>query len=105
TGISRPQPSAVRLSSACAIQRLGQSRRRRELLVPSVTKEGRPMKSIQVFGIFACVLWLVQAPAKAAESNPIVSISTGQLRGSLTSHGGAVFKNIPFAQPPVGQLR
>jgi para-nitrobenzyl esterase len=46
-----------------------------------------------------------QAPAKAAGSDPIVSISTGQLRGSLTSDGGAVFKNIPFAQPPVGDLR
>lgn len=45
-----------------------------------------------------------QAPARA-EANPIVSISTGQLRGSLTSDGVAVFKNIPFAQPPVGDLR
>ncbi|HTR36734.1 MAG TPA: carboxylesterase family protein [Bryobacteraceae bacterium] len=46
-----------------------------------------------------------QAPAKAATSDPIVSISSGQLRGSLTAHGVAVFKNIPFAQPPVGELR
>ena len=62
------------------------------------------MKSIKVFGILACVLCL-GAPAKAAGSDPIVSISTGQLRGSLTADGGAVFKNIPFAQPPVGDLR
>ena len=48
---------------------------------------------------------LAQAPAKAAGSDPIVSVSTGQLRGSLTADGGAVFKNIPFAQPPVGDLR
>ena len=46
-----------------------------------------------------------QTPASAAGSNPIVSISTGQLRGSLTADGVAVFKNIPFAQPPVGDLR
>ena len=46
-----------------------------------------------------------QAPAKAAGSDPVVSISTGQLRGSLTADGVAVFKNIPFAQPPVGDLR
>ena len=63
------------------------------------------MKSIKVFGILACVLCLGQAPAQAAGSDPIVSISTGQLRGSLTADGGAVFKNIPFAQPPVGNLR
>ena len=72
------------------------------------------MKSIKVLGTLACVLCLGQAlipassaqtPAKAAGSNPIVSISTGQLRGSLTADGVAVFKNIPFAQPPVGDLR
>ena len=42
---------------------------------------------------------------KSRESDPVVSISTGQLRGSLTADGVAVFKNIPFAQPPVGDLR
>ena len=36
-GLPRAQPPAVRLSRACAIQRLGQSGRWRELLVPSVT--------------------------------------------------------------------
>ncbi|HSP69286.1 MAG TPA: carboxylesterase family protein [Bryobacteraceae bacterium] len=61
------------------------------------------MRSIKVSGIVACALCLGQA--FAAGSDPIVSISTGQLRGSPTSVGGAVFKNIPFAQPPVGDLR
>ena len=46
-----------------------------------------------------------QAPAKAVGAGPMVSISTGQLRGSVSGAGGAVFKNIPFAQPPVGDLR
>jgi para-nitrobenzyl esterase len=71
------------------------------------------MKSIKVSDMLACVLCLgpslipvavAQAPAKAG-SDPVVSISTGQLRGSLTADGGAVFKNVPFAQPPVGDLR
>ncbi len=49
---------------------------------------------MKVFGMLACVLCVgqafisavsAQAPAKAAGSNPIVSISTGQLRARL--HG------------------
>ena len=65
------------------------------------------MKSIKGLGTLSCILCFAQAftPAKATGSDPIVTISTGQLRGSLTSNGGAVFKNIPFAQPPVGNLR
>ena len=72
------------------------------------------MKSIRMFGLLACVLCLGQAlipsiPAqpstRATGSDPIVSISTGPLRGGLTAEGVALFKNIPFAQPPVGGLR
>ncbi len=72
------------------------------------------MKSIRVLGTLACTLWVgqalipaisAQAPARVAGSDPVVSISTGQLRGSVTADGLAVFKNIPFAQPPVGDLR
>ena len=44
-------------------------------------------------------------PENSAATNPVVTISTGQVRGSLTADGIAVFKNIPFAQPPVGDLR
>jgi para-nitrobenzyl esterase len=72
------------------------------------------MKSITLLGMLACVLCLgdalipagfAQTAANAAGSNPAVSINTGRLRGSLTAEGVAVFKNIPFAQPPVGDLR
>jgi hypothetical protein len=69
------------------------------------------MQSIKVSDMLACALCVGQAlipvvvaqtTANTAGSDPIVSISTGQLRGSPTADGGAVFKNIPFAQPPVG---
>jgi para-nitrobenzyl esterase len=65
------------------------------------------MNSIKVLGILACALCLALAliPASFAQSNPTVSVSTGQLQGGLTSDGVAFFKNIPFAQPPVGDLR
>ena len=66
------------------------------------------MRSIKLSDILVCSLCLgffSPSPVKAAGSDPVVTISTGQLRGSLTANGGAVFKNIPFAQPPVGNLR
>jgi para-nitrobenzyl esterase len=43
--------------------------------------------------------------SNAARSAPQVTVATGELRGSLTEDGVAVFKNIPFAAPPVGALR
>ncbi len=72
------------------------------------------MKFIKIFGMLVCALCLgqvlmsassAQKPTKSPESNPVVTIATGQLRGSVTAEGVAVFKNIPFAQPPVGDLR
>jgi len=48
---------------------------------------------------------LAAIAAQAAATDPVVSISTGKLRGSVTAGGVAAFKNIPFAQPPVGELR
>jgi len=71
------------------------------------------MKSIALLGTLACVLWLQQAsipsclaqPSTDSSPKPIATLSTGQLRGSLTYDGEAVFKDIPFAEPPVGNLR
>lgn len=64
------------------------------------------MKFIRVFGTLACILatGLGQTPSSASAS-PVVTVATGQLRGVVTPEGVAVFKNIPFAQPPVGELR
>jgi len=71
------------------------------------------MKGIGVLSTLACVIWLGQVSISASFAQPstdfapkpIATVSTGQLRGSLTYDGEAVFKNIPFAEPPVGNLR
>jgi para-nitrobenzyl esterase len=42
--------------------------------------------------------------AGAAQEPPIVTITGGKIRGSALSRG-AVFKGIPFAAPPIGDLR
>src|ERR1700728_2203550 len=37
-------------------------------------------------------------------AEPEVSTSAGRVRGRV-EHGNAVFRGMPFAQPPVGELR
>ena len=44
--------------------------------------------------------------ARAEDASPVATVTGGQIRGRLLPEGaGAVFKGIPFAQPPVGDLR
>jgi para-nitrobenzyl esterase len=43
--------------------------------------------------------------APAANTPPVVRIKSGQLRGAVRATGGAEFLGIPYAQPPVGELR
>jgi para-nitrobenzyl esterase len=62
------------------------------------------LSSLPVFAMLASAS-LALAQANSSGGNPIVSTGSGQLRGSVTPDGIAVFKNIPFAQPPVGDLR
>jgi len=51
------------------------------------------------------ILLLIVLAATAAAPDPVVSLVTGRLRGSALAQGGAVFKGIPYAQAPVGDLR
>lgn len=65
------------------------------------------MKGIAFLGALAFALSLGHAPilAEPAALNLTVTVKTGVLFGSLTTDGGAVFKNVPIAQAPMGNLR
>jgi para-nitrobenzyl esterase len=54
--------------------------------------------------VVMCVA-LAAIPTSAADSGPIVKVTGGQVRGATFDKAGAVFKGIPYAQPPVGALR
>lgn len=60
-----------------------------------------------LFSMLVCSAlgWGQASAGAAAVSNPTVTIRTGMLRGSRTPDDGAVFKGIPFAQPPIGNMR
>src|SRR5215472_16149616 len=52
-------------------------------------------------------LWLLLLTAGlcAADPAPVAAVTRGKIRGAALEKGGAVFKGIPFAQPPAGDLR
>jgi len=55
-------------------------------------------------GLFLTILCLAGGMTASAKE-PVVSVSGGRIRGRLMPDGGAAFKGIPFARPPVGNLR
>jgi para-nitrobenzyl esterase len=48
---------------------------------------------------------LLLLTAAASAQTPLADVTGGQVRGQLLKHGGAVFKGIPYAQAPLGELR
>src|SRR5690348_5905721 len=59
---------------------------------------------MRILLLLSCVICEALS-AHAAASGPEVSVTGGKIRGAAVTNGGAVFKAIPFAQPPVGDLR
>jgi len=58
------------------------------------------MRTIFALCVMVGTIWM-----SWAASDPTVAVTGGQIRGVSLSRGGAVFKGIPFAAPPVGDLR
>jgi para-nitrobenzyl esterase len=58
------------------------------------------MKLLSIIALFSAALIM-----PAAETDPVVQVTGGQIKGRTIPGGGAAFKGVPFAQPPVGDLR
>jgi len=54
---------------------------------------------------FCLCLCLCLFPAKSMADDLVVNITSGSLKGATRQLGGAEFLGIPYAQPPVGDLR
>ena len=55
--------------------------------------------------LLAVFLVVAGAELGLSQGDPTVSVTGGQVRGTLLDGGGAVFKGIPYAQPPTGERR
>jgi para-nitrobenzyl esterase len=62
--------------------------------------------SLPLNRLAACFIFSLSIVSSAlAWQDPVVSVPGGQMRGQSLKEGGAVFRGIPFAQPPLADLR
>ena len=57
------------------------------------------------FLLYAALLNTSKAAASPADDSLLVTTKSGQLRGASRHTGGAEFLAIPYAQPPLADLR
>jgi para-nitrobenzyl esterase len=55
--------------------------------------------------IFSVGLLVVSSLVCLGQTGPVVTVTGGQVRGIALKDGGAAFKGIPYAQPPLADLR
>jgi para-nitrobenzyl esterase len=73
--------------------------------VTSLQAQIRKCGSMLIAVALIAMLFLLQLGNAAPNDNFLVTTTGGQLRGIARSTGGAEFLGIPYAQPPVGDLR
>lgn len=60
--------------------------------------------SLATAALVGPLVCLAAAP-HAQSRQPVAVVTGGEVRGAPLTSGGAVFKGIPYAAPPVGELR
>lgn len=73
---------------------------------PTRGGQRRSVIAVMVMTLALLATSMAAAPAAvAAPSDPVVRVAEGLLRGAAADHGAEAFLGVPYAQPPVGDLR